>query len=134
MGLRTRRLITGAADLREQQASHPYSTKINEWLSNNQIKRVVLRPEGQASRSGTRITCSAISRSSRHGMMVQQLSAQIVDGRCVASRAKLEQQKIIADLKAKLRSAEQHMEVLEHKYEVLQEGMPPPFYEAAQCA
>jgi hypothetical protein len=132
MGLRTRRLVTQAAALREQQDSHPYSTKINEWLSNNQIERIVLRPEGQASRSGTRITRAATSRDSRSGMMVQRLGAQ-VDGRRVTSRVNLEQQ-IIADLKAKLRNAEQYVEVLEHKYEVLQERMPPPSYEAARCA
>ncbi|KAG9531826.1 hypothetical protein KCU93_g1473, partial [Aureobasidium melanogenum] len=132
MGPRTRRLITQAAALREQQDSHPYSTRINEWLSNNQIERIVLRPEGQASRSGTRITRAATSRDSRSGKMVQGLGAQ-VDGRRVTSRVNLEQQ-IIADLKAKLRNAEQYVEVFEHKYEVLQERMPPPFYEAAQCA
>ncbi|KAG9516858.1 hypothetical protein KCV07_g6566, partial [Aureobasidium melanogenum] len=130
MGLRTRRLITQAAALREQQDSHPYSTKIHEWLSNNQIERIVLRHEGQASRSGTRITRAATSRVSRSGMMVQRLGAQ-VDGRRVTSRVNLEQQ-TIADLKAKLRNAEQYVEVLEHKYEVLQERMPPPSYEAAQ--
>ncbi|KAH0198062.1 hypothetical protein KCU99_g8120, partial [Aureobasidium melanogenum] len=129
MGLRTRRLITQAAALREQQDSHPYSTKINEWLSNNQIERIVLRPEGQASRSGTRITRAATSRDSRSGMMVQRLGAQ-VDGRRVTSRVNLEQQ-TIADLKAKLRNAEQYVEVLEHKYEVLQERIQPPSYEAA---
>ncbi|KAH0400275.1 hypothetical protein KCU89_g5353, partial [Aureobasidium melanogenum] len=101
----------------------------NEWLSNNQIERIVLRPEGQASRSGTRITRAATSRDSRSGKMVQRLGAQ-VDGRRVTSRVNLEQQ-IIADLKAKLRNAEQYVEMFEHKYEVLQERMPPPFYEAA---
>ncbi|KAG9655375.1 hypothetical protein KCU95_g16549, partial [Aureobasidium melanogenum] len=118
MGLQTRHLITQAAALREQRATHPYSTKIDEWLSNNQIERIVLRFEGQASRSGTRIIHSATSRNSRHGMMVRRLSAQVVDGRHVASRVNLEQQ-IIADLKAKLRNAEQYVEVLEHKNQVL---------------
>ncbi|KAH0165046.1 hypothetical protein KCU67_g4896, partial [Aureobasidium melanogenum] len=117
MGLRTRRLITQAAALREQQDSHPYSTKINEWLSNNQIERIVLRPEGQASRSGTRITRAATSRDSRSGMMVQRLGAQ-VDGRRVTSRVNLEHQ-IIADLKAKLKNAEQYVEVLEHKHNAI---------------
>ena len=51
-------------------------------------------------------------------MMVRRLSAQVVDGRHVASRVNLEQQ-IIADLKAKLRNAEQYVEVLEHKNQVL---------------
>ncbi|KAH0373764.1 hypothetical protein KCU65_g232, partial [Aureobasidium melanogenum] len=101
MGLRTRSLITQAAALREQQAGHPYSTKINEWLINNQIERIVLRPEGQTGR--------------------------------VASRVNLEQQ-VIADLKAKLRNAEQDVEVLEHKYQVLQESMPLPLYEDTQRA
>lgn len=66
-------------------------------------------------------------------MMVQKLGTQVADGKRVASRVNLEQQ-IVTDLKAKLRNAEQYVEVLQHKYDVLTAVMPPPSYEAAKRA
>ncbi|KAI5210861.1 hypothetical protein AUEXF2481DRAFT_91229 [Aureobasidium subglaciale EXF-2481] len=64
----------------------PYADRINTWVSQGQVERIVLRPEGQTRRAATRVIRSTASHSSKRAMLVQRQSAQTVNGRPAVTR------------------------------------------------
>ncbi|KAI5244738.1 hypothetical protein E4T43_03637 [Aureobasidium subglaciale] len=102
-----------------QTNTEPYADRINTWVSQGQVERVILRPEGQTRRAATRVIRSTASRNSKRAMMVQRQSAQTVDSRPFLTRVNMEQQ-IIAELTANLRDAERAAQLLQHQNELSQ--------------